>query len=229
MVEHVRRRALLSKKLEKIYIATCDKLISKALLKFKVKTLKTSKNHKNGTSRVAEAIKKIKCSHVILLQGDEPLLLPDYVDNLCSYIMKNPEVPSWNLTAPISQNIQFSEKSVVKCKLNSKGEIISLYRNLNIKKVVNRSKHRKILGIIAYKKEFLLKLMKLKESKNEIKNLIEQSRIIDNNFILKSINVPKSLPSINLKKDEKIVKNLIQKNLKQKKILHRILNLDVNI
>ena len=227
MVEHVRRRALLSKKLSKIYVATCDSLISNTLQKYNVKTIKTSNKHKNGTSRVAEAIKGIRCTHVILLQGDEPLLLPSYVDLLCDRIMENPSTDSWNLTAPISKKNQFADKSIVKCKLNKKKEIISLYRSTNNKKIKNIRNNRKILGIIAYKKNFLLKLVKLKESKNELKNFIEQARIIDNNYTLKSINVPKTLPSINLKKDERIVKNIFKKNLKQKILLNKILNLDV--
>ncbi len=87
-----------------------------------------------------------------------------------------------------------------------------------------KKKNRKILGIIAFRKDFLLKLVKLKASKNEMINSIEQSRIIDNNYKLISVNVPNSLPSINLKKDEKIVKNYLIKNRLQKKILNKIIN-----
>ena len=42
----------------------------------------TSDLHKNGTTRVAEAVEHLTCSHVILLQGDEPLLLPRHIDSL---------------------------------------------------------------------------------------------------------------------------------------------------
>ena len=39
----------------------------------------TKGEHSNGTSRVAEAIENIDCSHVVLLQGDEPLILPRHL------------------------------------------------------------------------------------------------------------------------------------------------------
>ena len=71
----------------------------------------------------------------------------------------------------------------------------------------------------------MLRLVKLKESKNEKKNIIEQSRIIDNKYILKSVNVPKSLPSINLKKDKKIVIDYLNQDYNQKKLLNKILSL----
>ena len=224
MIEHVRRRALLSKKLKEIYVATCDEVITDSLKNYKVKTIMTSNLHKNGTTRVAEAVKNINCTHVILLQGDEPLLLPNYIDILIDKINNNPENYAWNLTAPLTNRSQFTERSIVKCKLNNKQEIISLYRYQKYKDLKNINKHRKILGILAFRKDFLLKLVSMKETSNELNAFIEQFRIIDNNYTLKSVNVAKSLPSINLKKDELIVKNFLNKNYKKKKIFQKIIN-----
>ena len=154
MIEHVRRRAFLSKKIKNIYITTCDDTISRNLSKYNVKTIKTSKKHKNATTRVGEALNSINCSHVILLNGDEPLVLPYYLDKLYYNITENPEVKAWNLTAPIKHNKEFKDKSIVKCKLNSENNIISLYRRIN-PKIINRINHRKVLGILAYRKDFL--------------------------------------------------------------------------
>ncbi len=225
MVEHVRRRALISKNLKEVYIATCDNIISNNLAKYGVKTIRTSKSHKNGTTRVSEAIRNLNCSHVILLQGDEPLLLPSYIDLIYNKILNEPNVYAWNLTAPINDKSQFKDKSIVKCKINKRNEIVELQRLYNVKKISNIKSYRKILGIIAYRKDFLFSLIKQKVSKNEKKNIIEQSRIIDNNFLLKSVNVPKSLPSINIKKDKKIVINYLNSNYNQTMLLKKILKL----
>jgi len=90
MIEHVRRRALLSTVIKEVYVATCDTQIAETIKQFGGKVLLTSNNHKNGTTRVAEAIKDIDCSHVILLQGDEPLLLPRHIDKVALEINKSP-------------------------------------------------------------------------------------------------------------------------------------------
>lgn len=224
MVEHVRRRALLSKRLNKVYIACSDRMIINKLKEFKASIIKTKKEHLNGTSRVGEAIQKINCTHVILLQGDEPLLLPNYLDKLYYKIEKNPEVDAWNLTAPITSNRQYKDESIVKCSINYNNEIKSLYRISNKNNNKKKTNHRKILGIIAFKKKFLNKIISLGESENEKKFMIEQFRIIDNNYRIKSIKVPIALPSINLKSDEIKVKNYLKKNKNQKKILNSILN-----
>ena len=225
MVEHVRRRALISKYLKEVYIATCDNVISDKLSKYGVKTIKTSKSHKNGTTRVAEAVANLNCSHVVLLQGDEPLLIPNYIDLIYKKIFNQPNVKAWNLTSPILGTTQFKDRSIVKCRVNKNNEIFELQRFYNENEITNIKSFRKILGIIAYRKDFLLRLVKLKESKNEKENFIEQSRIIDNKYILKSVNVPKSLPSINLKKDKKIVNDYLNQDNNQKKLLNKILSI----
>ncbi len=73
MIEHVRRRALLSKAFDDVFVATCDEEIASVIRSFGGKIIMTANTHNNGTSRVAEAVKDIECSHVVLLQGDEPL------------------------------------------------------------------------------------------------------------------------------------------------------------
>ena len=102
MIEHVRRRAFLSKKIKNIYITTCDDTISRNLSKYNVKTIKTSKKHKNATTRVGEALTSINCSHVILLNGDEPLLLPYYLDKLYYNIVEQPRGQSLEQQHPLN-------------------------------------------------------------------------------------------------------------------------------
>ena len=142
----------MSKRLNKVYIACSDLTIINKLREFKASIIKTKK-HLNGTSRVGEAIQNIKCTHLILLQGDEPLLLPNYLNKLYDKIEKYPEIDAWNLTAPITSNKQFKDESIVKCSINYNNEIKSLYRKNNKNNIKNRN-HRKILGIIAFKKIF---------------------------------------------------------------------------
>ena len=84
---------------------------------------------------------------------------------------------------------------------------------------------RKILGIIAYKKEFLLHLNNLSETPIEQAEYIEQMRIIENNYKLKSVEVNTSLPSVNEPHEANIVLEYIEKFPEQKQILEKILSL----
>ena len=56
MIEHVRRRALLATGLDEVYVATCDRDIAEAVRAGGGKVIMTADTHRNGTSRVAEAV-----------------------------------------------------------------------------------------------------------------------------------------------------------------------------
>ena len=174
MIEHVRRRALLSIQLKKrVHVASGDSNILKIVKNNNGKVIKTSQKHSNGTSRVAEALKKTNFTHVIILQGDEPLIYPKYIDKFVMEIKKDrkSKIDCWNLVSPITNPKDLQRKSFVKTKLTKYNYIESLSRIYNEKKNVY-----KILGLIALKREAILKLVKIKPSYNEKKKYIENYR-----------------------------------------------------
>lgn len=214
MIEHVRRRALLSAKIDDVYVATCDREIAEVVQNNGGKVIMTSNCHLNGTSRVAEACLKINSSHVILLQGDEPLLLPNYVDQMCDAILDQPELDAWNGTGPIQTEAELDLHSFVKCAVNQEGRIMYCFRRSpsfaafeqQIKSI------RKVLGIIAYRKEYLISLMKLPQAATEVSESIEQMRIIENGGNFLSVKFRDSLPSVNEPHEAEIVENYLRQN-----------------
>lgn len=224
MIEHVRRRALLCNNLNKnIFIATCDITIKKIVEFFGGKVIMTSKKHKNGTSRVIEAIKKVNCTHIIILQGDEPLLDPSYIERMIHDMKKSHKnIDAWNTIAKIKKKSELKNNSFVKCTINRNGIIQNLFRNFKKDKIRTEKNIYKIMGLIGFRKDSLNKINNLKPSKKEKKLSIEQLRIIENNMKLKSIIVKVPLPSINEKKDLKQVNKMLNNDNKQKKIFNRI-------
>jgi len=225
MIEHVRRRALLSEAVRDIYVATCDEEIANAVLGHGGKVIMTSNTHVNGTSRVEEAVRDIECSHVILLQGDEPLLLPRHIDTFAHAIATEPDGDAWNATGPIEHEEELDRHSFVKCSISGSGRILYCFRRTPCYSTfdVQKSFVRKILGIIAYRKDFLMDFPELPPSQIEQAEFIEQMRIIENGFYLSSVAVSPSLPSVNEPSDVDIVLDHIQRNPEQRAFLNRIL------
>ena len=225
MVEHVRRRALMCKNIDEVYVATCDYKIKEILESFGAKVIMTSKLHENGTSRVAEAIKLIECSNVILLQGDEPLILPRHIDLMVEEMKKDKNCLAWNATGPIFNIDELSNPSFVKCSV-SNNRILYCYRNNPsfISNPLQLSYIRKMLGLIAFNKEFLINLSKIKQSQIEKTESIEQMKIIENGFNINSIEFELSQPSINEPSDEIEVLRYIEGDLEQKVLMDQVLN-----
>jgi len=225
MIEHVRRRALLSPEISDVIVATCDHLIANTIRGFGGKVIMTSNTHTNGTSRVAEAVEKIDCDYVMLLQGDEPLLLPRHLNELIKSIKTNPSGDAWNATGPTENQEELDKHSFVKCAISDSDRILFCFRRTPCysKFEIQQKFVRKILGVIAYRKEFLLKLTKLSASAVEEAEFIEQMRIIENGYKLQSVAVSPSLPSVNEPEEASIVLEYMKSNSEQQRLLKEIL------
>lgn len=226
MIEHVRRRALMSTKLQDVLIATCDEEIAAAVRGFGGSVVMTANTHRNGTTRVAEAVQNVDCTHVVLLQGDEPLLLPRHVDSFAEAILENSSVDSWNATGPIDDPAELDRHSFVKCAVSPSGRILYCFRRTpNFSAFeVQRTFVRKILGIIAYRKDFLLELTRLPAAPIEEAEFIEQMRIISNGREIRSVPVSPSLPSVNEPQEADIVLEYVRSNDEQRRLLERTLH-----
>lgn len=226
MVEHVRRRALMSKTLAEVIVATCDDDIATVVRHFGGKVVMTANTHKNGTTRVAEAVKDIDCSHVMLLQGDEPLLLPRHIDSFAKAIESEPDEDAWNATGPIEHPEELDRNSFVKCAVGSNDRVLYCFRRTPCYSEFDSQKAfvRKMLGIIGYRKEFLLNLIKLPTASIELAESIEQMRIVENGYSIKSVPVSPSLPSVNEPEEADIVLKCMQHDAEQKRLLEIVLS-----
>jgi 3-deoxy-manno-octulosonate cytidylyltransferase (CMP-KDO synthetase) len=225
MIEHVRRRALLSKAVSDVYVATCDEEIATVIRGYGGKVIMTANTHTNGTTRVAEAVKDIDCTHVMLLQGDEPLLLPRHIESFAKAMASDPNGDAWNATGPIEHAEELDRHSFVKCTVGLNNRILYCFRRTPGYSSYDdqRSFVRKILGIIAYRKEFLLKLTELPASAIEQAEFIEQMRIIEYGYTICSVQVSPSLPSVNEPGEADIVLDYIQDNDEQRALLELVM------
>lgn len=226
MVEHVRRRALLCDSITEVYVATCDQEIADVVSGYGGNVIMTADTHVNGTTRVAEAIERVDCTHVMLLQGDEPLLLPRHLQLLAKAIATDGEVQTWNLTGSIENVDELDRHSFVKCAVSRSNRILYCFRRSPCysDSATQKTFVRKLLGIMAFRKDFLLRLTDLPQSPIEHAESIEQMRIIENGFSMQSVNVSPSLPSINEPHEVETVLECIRQDSEQSTLLYEILH-----
>ena len=60
LIVHTMKRAMMSKKLDELYVCTDSKKIAEIVNFYGGKSILTSKKHRNGTERIGEALKKNK-------------------------------------------------------------------------------------------------------------------------------------------------------------------------
>lgn len=199
IIEHVRRRALLVEIFERVIVATCDKEIYDLVRNNGGEAVMTKHEHPNGTSRVAEAIKNIDCSHVVLLQGDEPLILPRHLKAMVDAIVERLDCKMLNAVGPIENFDELMQVSSVKCTVASNNRIIYCFRKSPaISKVNDQASYiRKLLGLIAFERDFMVELSTLPETIVCQTESIEQMKFIENGYNIGAVSLEVSVKGVN--------------------------------
>ena len=212
IISHVFRRAQ-EANIGEVVVAAEDQEIVDDVIKNGGNAIITSNNHKTGTDRIYEALKKLDPKDVDLimnLQGDEPAI---NVEDIISLNKKMTIYQSQmgTLAANIKNDNDLENKNIVKVitKKNLKDEDFSRAENFlrNCSKQDNIYHH---VGIYCYSAETLERFVKLEQSQNEIKNKLEQLRALDNNIEI-NVSLAKSSPiGVDTEEDYLAIKKIME-------------------
>ena len=212
IISHVFRKAQ-EANIGEVYVATEDQEIVNDVVKNGGKAILTSKNHKTGTDRIYEALKKINIKDVDLimnLQGDEPGIEIKDIINL-NKKMINTQSKMGSLAAKINDIKNLENKNIVKVitKQNLNEDQFSEAETF-LRNASNMSNIYHHIGIYCYTAETLEKFVKLNQSKNEIENRLEQLRALDNNININIALANSSPIGVDTKEDYLALKKIME-------------------
>src|SRR5450759_1332831 len=182
MVQHVYERARLAKNLDDVLVATDDERIYRAVGDFGGKVVMTSTEHRSGTDRVAEAIASDPADVVVNVQGDEPMLDPQMLEEVVAPFRQGTSMGLVTLKKEVFHETEFTDPAVVKVVTDPNGVALYFSRSL-IPYPRNRVAHFRVfehVGIYAYTRECLLKLASLPVSPLAEVERLEQLRALEN-------------------------------------------------
>jgi len=216
IIEHVIRRAQMSKKLDKIVVCADDTKIIKVAKSLKVDTILTSKKIKNGTERICHYLKKNtklinKIKLVVDIQCDEVFLNPKYLDKVVNFHLNN--LKKFNFEIPHSLSKKKKNINYVKIISNEDGKVLYLSRSdtpHNFR--TNFESFKRHQDFITFKPKFLTKFEKLKNRKLEKYEGVELLRAIENNYNVGTIFIPEDTFSINTYDDFKKAESILKKS-----------------
>jgi 3-deoxy-manno-octulosonate cytidylyltransferase (CMP-KDO synthetase) len=212
MVEHVYRRAVLSGVFFRVVIATDDERIYNAAEKFGGDVFMTRADHPDGSSRVAEVTRSIDTDYVINIQGDEPMLDPRMLRELAEGIVLDPSADSATVCVPITNEKDFYNPNIVKVVTDQKGRALYFSRSpIPFKRNLTECPVWEHLGIYAFTKEFLLKLVDLPLTPLMEAESLEQLRILEHGYTMAVIptKYPSMGPNVNTEEDLQTVRNIL--------------------
>lgn len=127
MVQHVWERASQSRA-ERVVVATDDQRIGDTVKGFGGEAIMTSPDHPSGTDRLQEvaAILGFDDEHIVVnVQGDEPLIPPQVIDQVAGNLAVNGRASIATLCEPITNRADLQNPNVVKVVTDNNG--LALY------------------------------------------------------------------------------------------------------
>ena len=182
LLYHVYQRSCRASSLNRVLIATDDDRIYDAALAFGAEVVMTSGKHRSGTDRIAEAVQHVEADIVVNIQGDEPLIDFEAIDQTVS-LLDDPAADMSTLKSPITSMEDFLNPNVVKVVTDEKGYALYFSR-APIPHVSKASQTRydhafRHVGIYGYRRNFLLKFTQWGPSALEKLEDLEQLRALE--------------------------------------------------
>lgn len=225
MVEHVRRRAVLCKEFSEVVVATCDREIAAVVGRHGGRVLMTSAAHQAATDRVAEAARNLHCTHVVNVQGDEILVLPEDLSRMACAIFAHSTESAWNAVARIEQRDELGDRSIVKCVVSTTNRVLFCSRDFSRLPLDGDrfEPARKILGVVGYGRSFLERYGAMERTPLELAESIDQSRIVEHDVPLHAVEFVKGYPGINEPRDVALVEKYLDEDPLQADVLEKVL------
>src|SRR4030095_8851782 len=202
LIQHVWERCARARGIDKVIVATDDLRIAEAASGFGAEVAMTSPRHRSGTDRVAEVAKKLRgFSHIINVQGDEPLVDPAIVSRLATALAKDRRMQMITAASIFAPDDDLQNPNMVKVVLDRAGD--ALYFSRSVIPFVRdtiamsagaqptkgrhstlNSQHSTLFhrhqGIYGYTTKFLLQFVKWKPGILEQAESLEQLRALEN-------------------------------------------------
>jgi len=192
MIQRVYEQA--SKVLDRVYVATDDERIFKAVKEFGGRVIMTSTSHSSGTDRCAEAIGRVEqeleeqFDVVLNIQGDEPFIEPRQI-SLLMECFEQPETQIATLVKIAALPDEVFNPNRPKVVLGSNQQAlyfsrspVPYVRGAEKENWLQSATYYLHIGLYAFRKEVLLEITRLPQSALEKAESLEQLRWLENGF-----------------------------------------------
>jgi len=208
MIGHVFERVSKSLLLNKVAVATCDQEIKEYIESIGGEAILTSDMHERASDRCAEALLKIendediKYDIVVMVQGDEPMIIPEMIDEALHPMIANPEIKIVNLLGKINSEEEFMDRNCIKvvCDLNSdalyfsREPIPTKGRGSSINMV-------KQVCVIPFRRNFLIEYTNLEPTPLELAESVDMMRVLEHGYKVHMVPTIHNTQAVDTKSD----------------------------
>ncbi len=220
MIGHVYFRSKMSKILDEVYVATCDEEIAEYVRSIGGKAVMTKDTHERASDRAAEAMLKIeketgqKLEIVVMIQGDEPMILPEMIDMAVRPMKEDPSIMVTNLMSELSSPQEHEDPNEVKVVVDQNDFALYFSREPipSRKKGGKNFRMLKQVCVIPFRRDFLLKFNQLTPTPLEIIESVDMLRVLEHGIKVKMVPVVFETYSVDTPQDLQCVEDAMRKD-----------------
>ena len=190
LLQHVYEQAIKSEA-DDVLIATDDERIYTAAQDFGAQVCMTAASHSSGTQRIHEVVEQTHMQGeriVVNLQGDEPLMPVECINQVADLLRRHAQADMATLCTPLSHQEEIFDANVVKVVMNNRQQALYFSRatipwyreefqtdGVDVHQVPLLRRH---IGLYAYRASFIRQYQQLAPSPLEQAELLEQLRVL---------------------------------------------------
>lgn len=215
IIQWVYEKAAMSELADIIIVATDDSRIFDAVKAFGGNVEMTSANHKCGSDRIREVAERHpEISYIVNLQGDEPLITPESIDEVIRNVKDDIAADISTLIRPLTDENEINNPNLVKCARDLNGFALYFSRSkIPYERNTGIAEFWGHLGIYGYKRDALFKMTSLPQSPLEKTESLEQLRALENGMKIKTSVVNFVPVGIDTKEDLEKFKEIVSSKL----------------
>lgn len=214
IIQHVYENVRHARLIDMVLVATDDERIYDTVKAFGGTAVMTSAEHTSGTDRIAEAARDIECDIVVNIQGDEPFIKSDMVDDVVELLIGDDRALVGTLAKKITDIEDILSPDIVKVVMDNEGFALYFSRApipyirdewklygkasgrpgeaaegvFEIRASIplpKRTHFFKHIGIYGYRKKTLLAFTSMDRSMLEMTEKLEQLRVLSSGLRIK--------------------------------------------
>ena len=220
LVGHVYLRSKMSTLLNEVYVATCDREIADYVEDIGGKAIMTADTHVRASDRTAEALIKVekatgtRVDIVVMIQGDEPMLRPEMINEAVSPMLEDVSIQVSNLMAPLASPEEHDDINEVKVVVDLNDFALYFSREPIPSRRMGGEGLTKLkqVCIMPFRRDFLLKFSEMKPTPYEIAESVDMMRVLEHGYKVKMVPTQYTMQSVDTERDLRKVERMMERD-----------------
>ncbi len=220
MIGHVYLRCAMSGLLDDLYVATCDREIYDYILSIGGKAVMTKDSHERASDRCAEALQKVeestgkKADIMAMIQGDEPMIRPQMIDEAIKPLLEDNGYVIANLMTELKTKEEHANPNRVKVVVDRCGSAMYFSREPipSWKKGAESVPMLNQTGIIMFRRDFLFKYMAMEQTPLEQIESVDMLRVLENGYKIKMVMTEDTTVGVDTPEDLVVASEAMEKD-----------------